>query len=313
MKEFCLIFCFALFIGQDSYSQEDVETGLPGDGFSLEGAISVFSTVKTPEDFENALNAPDNGINNLDLNQDGDTDYLVVEDLVDGDGHALVIRALINGEESQNVAVIAIEKSGEKTAVLQIFGDEDLYGSEKIAEPTDEKYFGGKGRPSVVENDAMVIVNVWFWPCVVTLWTPAYRPWISPYRWGFYPVWWKPYRVHPFAWHYQYCAPFRARCSRVTIVRVNHVHYRTHRKSSVYVREHYKSSTRKMEKSSGQRKTTSSDSEKTKKSAIGGRGNVEKSQVTKTSPTNRPEKSGSNGRTSPKTPSKQPNKGIKRK
>ncbi|MBL0316207.1 MAG: hypothetical protein IPP69_10665 [Flavobacteriales bacterium] len=234
----CLLFVSTFLQAQD----EAVETGLPGDGFSLDGAISLFSTVKSPEEFEKALNAPDNGINNLDLNQDGDTDYLVVEDVAEGDGHAIAIRSLINDGETQDVAVIEIEKTGEKEAVLQIFGDEELYGEEAIAEPSDEKYFGGKGGPNAPDEYAAIVVNVWMWPCVVTLWGPAYRPWVSPHRWGFYPVWWKPYRVHPFAWHYQYCAPFRMKCTHVTVVRTNrvHVHYRSYRKTSVHVHTHYR-------------------------------------------------------------------------
>ncbi|MBK7633049.1 MAG: hypothetical protein IPJ13_01325 [Saprospiraceae bacterium] len=41
-------------------------------------------------------------------------------------------------------------------------------------------------------------VNVWTWPCVRYVYATNYSPWVSPWRWGAYPYWWKPWR--PLGW-----------------------------------------------------------------------------------------------------------------
>ena len=78
-------------------------------------------------------------VNNLDLNEDGETDYIRVVDNMDGDAHALVLQAVLSETESQDVAVIEIEKQGAEAAILQIVGDADIYGEQTIAEPFAEE------------------------------------------------------------------------------------------------------------------------------------------------------------------------------
>ena len=50
---------------------------VPGDNFSLEGALELFKKSASPEEFERSLNDPDSRVNNLDLNGDGYIDYIV--------------------------------------------------------------------------------------------------------------------------------------------------------------------------------------------------------------------------------------------
>ncbi|MFZ1678269.1 MAG: hypothetical protein WAT91_13405, partial [Saprospiraceae bacterium] len=69
--------------GQDS-------TGLPGDNFSLQGALYLFQNSTSPEDFEKQLNTQSNNVNNLDLNGDNDIDYIRVIDKSDKNSHALI-------------------------------------------------------------------------------------------------------------------------------------------------------------------------------------------------------------------------------
>ena len=45
-------------------------TGLPGDHFSLEGALSLLKKSASLEDFEKKLNQEGGSVNNLDLNKD---------------------------------------------------------------------------------------------------------------------------------------------------------------------------------------------------------------------------------------------------
>ncbi|MBK8564217.1 MAG: hypothetical protein IPN76_12980 [Saprospiraceae bacterium] len=182
-------------------AQEAESTGLPGENFSLEGALALFKKAVSPEDFEKLLNTESNNVNNLDLNDDGEIDYVKVIDNMEGEVHALVLQVAVNETESQDVAVIEIEKTGAEEALLQIIGDEDVYGDQTIVEPFEgEANENGKHGPNITM--ARVVVNVWGWPSVRFVYAPGYRIWVSPWRWRHYPVWWSPWRPRPFkVWH----------------------------------------------------------------------------------------------------------------
>jgi hypothetical protein len=78
---------FTLITGYGQDFQKD-STGLPGDNFSLQGALDLFSKANTLEDFEKSLNIENNNVNNLDLNLDGKIDYIRVIDRMDKKAHA---------------------------------------------------------------------------------------------------------------------------------------------------------------------------------------------------------------------------------
>jgi len=185
-------------------------TGLPGDNFSLQGALALFEKAQSPEGFEQLLNTESNHVNNLDLNEDGEIDYLRVIHNQKDDAHVFIIQAIVSEKENQDVAVIGLEKTGDTTAVLQITGDEDIYGETVIVEPgeadseTARLSFTGdeiSHGPAMGYPDYSpgIIINVWFWPTVRFIHTPAYVTWRSPYRWRHYPGWWRPWR--PLRWH----------------------------------------------------------------------------------------------------------------
>ena len=229
-----------LGMGWGMQAQENMpdSTGLPGDNFSLEGAIDLFKNAKDLEDFEKKLNSEDAGINKLDLNEDGETDYIRVIDNMDDDAHAIVLQAVISKEESQDVAVIEIEKTGKEEAILQIVGDEDLYGPDIYVEPFDEEGNGGKGGPAFEEDVVRVVVNVWFWSPVRFIYAPMYRPWVSPWYWGYYPGWYRPWRPAPWNIYHRRVIVYRPHYHVVTTHRVVHAHrvYTPHRTSSVTVK-----------------------------------------------------------------------------
>lgn len=211
---FSVMLCATLMIGVSASAQDQSgvdSTGLPGDNFSLQGALEMFKKSSSIEDFEKAINSPDNNINNLDLNDDGQTDYVRVIDKSDKDDHAFVLQVPVSETESQDIAVIELEKTGDASATLQIVGDEDIYGDQVIIEPDgdDDAFISSPvtygGGPNLGSDDfykqdgGSVVVNVWLWPSVRFVYGPAYRPWISPWRWRNYPGWWRPWR--PYAWH----------------------------------------------------------------------------------------------------------------
>lgn len=240
-----------LFTATVSFAQNQPgvdSTGLPGDNFSLQGALDMFKKAASPEAFEKLINQENNSVNNLDLNEDGETDYVKVIDRADKDNHVLVLQADVSDNESQDIAVIEIEKTGTESAVLQIVGDEDIYGEQVIIEPDggDDNSFASpynsrNSGPSVSFEPATahrIVINVWLWPSVRFMYAPAYRPWVSPWRWRHYPSYWHPWR--PFRWSVWHprCAVYHrsfvvARTHRVVAA---HAVYRPVRVTSVTVR-----------------------------------------------------------------------------
>lgn len=194
---FLLLVSFSFVLQAQEISNTD-STGLPGDNLDLAAVLNLFKNSKTPEDFESQLNSADNAVNNLDLNGDGKSDYIGIFEYNEENANALVLRVNVNEKESQDVAVIAIEKTGTESARLQIIGDEEIYGSSVVAEPYDEKSeLKGSGPYGLLETK-IVIVNVWAWPAVRFIYGPVWKPWRSPYYWGFYPPYWKPWK--PLGW-----------------------------------------------------------------------------------------------------------------
>ncbi len=227
----------ALSAGAQNQSGAD-STGLPGDHFSLQGALQLFQQSSSIEDFEKALNTESNHVNNLDLNGDGEIDYIRVVDKADGDVHAFILQVPVSDNENQDIAVIELEKTGEASAVIQIVGDEEIYGEQVIVEPQEEgkneqafmSFYSAAGSgPATGETmlDEMpgLVVNVWIWPSVRFVYGPVYRPWISPWRWRVYPAWWKPWR--PFAWHAWH--PLRVHYHRPFAIVQTHRVIRAHR------------------------------------------------------------------------------------
>jgi hypothetical protein len=248
-----LLSCFTFAL--TSQAQVADSTGLPGDNFSLQGALEMFKKASSPEEFEKMINSKDNAVNNLDLNDDGETDYVRVIDKSENDAHAFVLQVPVSETESQDIAVIELEKTGDASAIVQIIGDEDIYGEEVIVEPDsgDDGAYIDNNSPDIAHGpnsaytntDTRIVVNVWLWPTVRFVYRPAYVVWHSPWRWHHYPAWWKPWRplpwrvYHPMRIHYY--RPFAVvhthrvvRAHRIyTPVRVTSVTVRTRHQASI--------------------------------------------------------------------------------
>jgi hypothetical protein len=202
-----LLFLFVYFAATTitASAQED-STGLPGDNFSLQGALEMFKQSSSVEEFEKLINTENKNVNNLDLNGDGEIDYVKVIDKAEKNAHAFVLQVVVSETENQDIAVIELEKTGDTTAVLQIVGDEEIYGEQTIVEASDEgdemddnTNTPANGPAANLYESNRIVVNVFFWPSVRFVYRPAYVPWVSPWRWRHYPGWFRPW--HPFAWH----------------------------------------------------------------------------------------------------------------
>ena len=187
--------------------------GLPGDNLNLYAVMKLFQESKTLEAFEKSLNDENTHINNLDLNGDNYVDYIMVIDNVDGDVHNIVLRDAINQRESQDVAVITVQRYPDGQVQIQLTGDEALYGRNYIIEPIYDQNQGQTPNPGYTGNTAVVygrnvtIIHttpyvVASWPVVRFIYRPRYVVWHSSWYWGYYPRYWHPWR--PFSWHYYY-------------------------------------------------------------------------------------------------------------
>jgi uncharacterized membrane protein YgcG len=176
-----------LFFATSSFSEEDVTTVKAtnseiSDNLDLEAVASVFGDSEDLEEFEKKLNDPATKVSNLDLNEDGEVDYLIVTETSKGDTHLVTIQAVIAKDKYQDVATIDVVKGSDGKTSVQVVGDVYMYGPNYIIQPV---YV----HPP--------IIFAWFW-------SPFYNPWHSPFYWGFYPPIfhpWRPFSVHGYHNH----------------------------------------------------------------------------------------------------------------
>lgn len=232
-----IMMLFLLMVGGTALYAQQYQEEVPGDNFSLEGALELFKKSSSPEEFERLLNSADSEVNNLDLNGDGDIDYIRVIDRNKGAVHTFILQAVISEYESQDIAVIALEKLANGKAVLQITGDADIYGIETIIEPTQEV------RINAGTSTTRTVVNVWSWPSVQYVYGPYYDPWISPWHWSYRPLWWSPWRPVAYIHYYPRWDRYRPYYNICYTPRIRYAHeiYRPYRSTSVVVYNRHQS------------------------------------------------------------------------
>jgi hypothetical protein len=140
------------------------------EGLDLQAVSELFKESENLEEFEKSLNDPEVGINNLDLDENGEVDFIRVVEEVTDDVHVIILQASLGEDEFQDVATIEVEKTDEDYS-MQVQGNEELYGADYYVMPTD--------------------VRIRTWPIITWIYRPVYRPYRSKYRFGFYPRWWR--------------------------------------------------------------------------------------------------------------------------
>ncbi len=160
-------------------AQEEVTIVAPAseaaEGLDLKAVSELFKDSENLEAFEKALNDPEVGINNLDLDENGEVDFIrVVEEVVD-DTHVIMLQVPLAENEFQDVATIEIEKSDDDNYNMQVHGNEVIYGVDYYVAPVN--------------------VHVHMWPIIPWIYRPVYRPYRSTFYFGVYPHWWRSY--HP--------------------------------------------------------------------------------------------------------------------
>ena len=172
---------FTLLFSADTFAQ-DVTTVRANnsdisDNLDLKAVASIFGDSNDLEDFERRLNDPELQISNLDLNGDNKVDYLRVVEATENNIHLIIIQSVLGPDTFQDIATIEVERDRNNNVQVQVVGDVYMYGSNYMYEPV---YVS---RP--------VIYDVF--------WVNTYRPYYSPWYWGYYPTYysyWAPYPVY---------------------------------------------------------------------------------------------------------------------
>jgi len=212
-----------------AFAQEADSTGLEGDNLDLNGVLELFKDSKDIEDFEKQLNSESNGVNNLDLDEDGEVDYIRVVDHADSNAHSFALQVPVSESEAQDVAVIEVEEVNDETVNLQVIGDSELYGEDYMIEPADEK-------------NSAIVVNVRTWRPIRHVYGPKYVTYVSPWRYRHHPRWFRPWRRVTWAVYYPRVRRYHRPYYRRTYVRrchVAHRHYRRHHVHSITFHGHH--------------------------------------------------------------------------
>jgi hypothetical protein len=192
MKKFLItsILAAIVAIGTAAMAPQDYPDeylGLPGDNFNLYAVMNLFQQSETLEGFERSLNDENTRINNLDLNNDNYIDYVKVIDYVEGNVHTIVLQAILDRDDSQDVAVFTVEKLRDGSVQIQLIGDEALYGRNYIITllrmKTPNPGYTGRAKKQNVQVVRTTYVAVDAWPVVRYIYLPDYRIWRSSWYW----------------------------------------------------------------------------------------------------------------------------------
>lgn len=170
----------------------------------LKAVSTAFGESRNLEEFEQKLNDYDSGISNLDLNNDGQVDYLRVIESNEKNVHVVVIQAVLDKDVYQDVASIVVDRDRDNVTTVQVIGDPYIYGDNYIIEPAYVY------TPSIFSF----------------FWGPSYFSWRSPYYWGYYPT------------YYRYRRPFEVNVYLSNVyMHVNHnqrYYYTSYRRNDRY-------------------------------------------------------------------------------
>ena len=221
-------YLFCMFIGILSLPAEDrvivvsPATELNGN-LDLAAVAEVFKESESLQDFERALNDPDVLLNNLDLDGDGEVDFIRVLEEEKEEGRLIVLQVIMGENAFADVAYIDIAREDDGEYEMQIRGETSLYGE-------DYYYIPEKTTIST-------------WPIIVSLYDPFYDYYYSPYSWNHYPDWWQPYgciRIGLYRAQVIYRYPYRSfrRSYRPWVRDFYSFHHATHRDYTPVIYSH---------------------------------------------------------------------------
>lgn len=173
---FIFIVAWSVLFGgekQDAYNVNIVAAADASEGLDLQAVGSLIKKAPTAEEFEKLLNDPGESINNLDLNEDGNVDYIKVTEYGEGQSRGMSLTVEPAEGEEQEVATIDIESTGENEADVEVRGNSHIYGH--------DHYYHSRFS----FGDALLMSY---------LFSP-HRYYMSPWGFGYYPSYYHSYGV----------------------------------------------------------------------------------------------------------------------
>ena len=143
------------------------------DGLDLQAVGELLKRAENAEQFETLLNDPSEGLNNLDLDEDDNVDFIQITEYGQDDATGFSLTVDMGGGEEQELATIDVVKTDEGDVDVEVHGNEQVYGANHY----HHQRFGA--------GDYLLFAYL-------------FRPhpfYFSPYRFGFYPGYYRPYPV----------------------------------------------------------------------------------------------------------------------
>ena len=178
---FIIVVAWALFspgscTGRGDRYDVNVQTRVSAaEGLDLQAIGSLLRKAGNAEQFERLLNDPDEGVNNLDLDEDGNVDYIKVTEYGDDQAKGFSLSVAVGKGDEQEIATVEVDKSSGSHANVDVHGNRHIYG--------DNHYY--HSRFGVTD---FLLLSYLFRP------HPYYA---SPYYYGYYPSYYRSYRTVP--------------------------------------------------------------------------------------------------------------------
>ncbi len=145
---------------------------LPGENLNPNAVLALFRDAQNAQDLEARLNSP-GSINNVDLDNDGNVDYVRVTEFGSTPNQRnLSLSAILGSGQEQELGTITVANNNGSYGA-QFVGNQALYGPTHVYHST----FG--------VGDALFLA----W-----LFSPSRTVYVSPYRYGYYPPTYRVYR-----------------------------------------------------------------------------------------------------------------------
>lgn len=176
MKQIFILLVSALtLVSCDSSNQRSnvivtAETPNLGNGLDLQALGEIVKNSSNAQEIENKLNQP-NSINNLDLDGNGQVDYIKVTEYGDGANRGFSFTVDTNDGSSQEIASVEVNKLDNQRANMSVHGNQSIYGH-------NSHYSSSFGLSD------LLIMHYLFNP------HPVY---VSPWRYGYYPTYYRNY------------------------------------------------------------------------------------------------------------------------
>ena len=160
-------------VQRDVYNVQVAQLDPAADGLDLQAVGQLVKNAKDGEDLERMINTAD--INNIDLNSDGNVDYIKVEEYGAGDNRGFSLYTEFEAGEEQEIATIDIAKDETEEHEIEIHGNQHVYGQ--------NHYY----RSRFGVGDAILLG--WLFS--------SHRPYYSPWGYGSYPGYYRNYAHVP--------------------------------------------------------------------------------------------------------------------